>query len=125
MDNVFFNVMSYHDAVHKNTTQNRMSEQQLDHFADIADVERSPFVTGRTLFVDWSSDCLVGIGRSHCGPFELGGPFLQVADGVNAASPAGTDIVLIRPGNYNERLTFNTPATLRATRAGPVTLGRP
>ena len=35
------------------------------------------------------------------------------------------DIVLIQPGNYNETMTINRPVTLRATRAGSATLGKP
>jgi hypothetical protein len=43
---------------------------------------------------------------------------------VNSANPAGGDIILLRPGSYNEQLTLDTPLTLRATRDGSVTIGR-
>lgn len=41
---------------------------------------------------------------------------------VSASAPG--DIVLIRPGTYNELVTLSSPVTLRATRAGPVRIGQ-
>jgi hypothetical protein len=49
-------------------------------------------------------------------------PFRTVADGIAAAIDG--DIVLIRPGNYDEPRTYTKPVTLRATR-GTVTIGGP
>jgi hypothetical protein len=45
-----------------------------------------------------------------------------VGQGIVAADPG--DIVLIRPGNYNETATYAKPITLRATR-GVVSIGTP
>jgi hypothetical protein len=58
------------------------------------------------------------------GSFFTAGPARTVGGAVNAASAGGTDIVLIRPGNYPETLTVTKPVTLRATRAGGVTIGQ-
>jgi hypothetical protein len=45
---------------------------------------------------------------------------------VRAAGTTGDDeILLLRPGNYNEQLPIATPCTLRATRQGPVVIGKP
>jgi nitrous oxidase accessory protein NosD len=48
-----------------------------------------------------------------------------VLNAVNASAAGGGDIVLVRPGNYNKEITINKPVTLRATRAGGATIGKP
>jgi pectin methylesterase-like acyl-CoA thioesterase len=52
------------------------------------------------------------------------GPAGTVGAAVSAASAGGADIILIRPGSYPETLTITKPVTLRATRAGGVTIGQ-
>ena len=50
-------------------------------------------------------------------------PWKTVANGVTVAN-AGADIVLVRPGHYNEPMTINKAVTLRATR-GDAVIGLP
>jgi len=118
VDDTFFNVMSYHLPDTKDQVEDRMTELQLDLHADTANSSRASFVSGSTVFV-----------RTFALPFLENGssrfPFDTVAEGVSAASANGTDIVLLRGGNYNERLTINKRVTLRATRTGWATIGKP
>lgn len=114
VDDVFFNVMSYHFGTI------RMTELQLDTWANAAaSVSHRRLVTdGRTYFVQVGGN-LLGTGFSH-------DPLATVRGGV-AASVASGDIVLLRPGAYNEwPLTIGTgnkAVTLRATRKGPAVIG--
>ncbi len=115
VDDTFFNVMSYHNAATKDTDENRMTELQLDRYADMANSIRAATVNGRTHFVSLSgSDAGAGSSTS---------PYQTVTRAVTAANAAGGDIVLLRPGAYNQTLTINKSCTLRATRAGTVTIG--
>ena len=75
-------------------------------------------MTGVTFFVDRSNTQGTNDGYST-------NPYRTVATGAAAASPGPGNILLIRPGNYNERITLNSPVTLRATRAGWATIGKP
>jgi len=113
VNNVWFNLMSYHES-----WEARLTEQQLDHWADTANAARRNQVSGVTLFVSLSgNDGQSGLSSTT--------PKRQVQAALNSASPGGGDIVLLRPGNYNERVTLSRPGTLRATSAGPATIGRP
>ncbi len=117
VDDTWFNVMSYHNASTKDQVEDRMTEQQLDLYADTANVWRNFAVSGHTVFVSVQGDDSTGAGSS-------GAPFRTLQRGVNAAVPA-RDIILLRPGSYDERLTLNKPVTLRAPRTGWATIGRP
>lgn len=125
VDDVFHNIMSYHnggctDAT--STTLERLTEQQLDRWTDTMAVRRRHVISGITRFVDGNSVCAFPNGRSRC---ELvGGPFRTIRDSLASPSATGADIMIIRAGNYPEHFTLNRPITLRATRNGPVTLGR-
>jgi len=114
IDNVWLNIMSYH------LPQDRFTDDQMDLLSDTASVARRAVATGRTWFVDRNCGSIIRNGSSRCDAFS--GPFGLVRDGVNSAQSG--DIVLIRAGNYNERTTFNGPATLRASR-GVVSIGIP
>lgn len=118
VDTVFFNVMSYHDYTNKNTTENRLTEQQLDRLTDHANGDRHAFVGGYTRFVSPS-------GNDSNSGLDNSAPKRTVLNAVNASASGGGDIVLLRPGNYNERTNFNRRVTLRATRAGWATIGKP
>jgi Pregnancy-associated plasma protein-A len=115
MDNVFYNTMSYHDYLNKNTTENRLSELQLDRESDHANGDRNVFASGRTRFVSTAGSD-VGAGTSTS-------PYRTVARGVTVASSGGNDVLLLRPGSYNEQITISKPVTLRAPRTGWVTIG--
>jgi hypothetical protein len=113
VDNVFFNVMSYHD------TRNRLTSGQMDRLTDFANGSRNWAVTGDTEFVDFRNDALFPDGSSEKAPFTgTGGPYPTVAQGVLAAS--ASDIVLIRAGTYEEGLLIRRPLTLRASRGDAI-----
>jgi Pregnancy-associated plasma protein-A/Protein of unknown function (DUF1565) len=118
--NLLFNVMSYHNAVTKDTVENVLTELQLDVHADIASTPagsggRAAFSSGRTYFISTAGSDF-GTGRSTS-------PYRTVGKGVT--NSAAGDILLLRPGNYNQALTINRPVTLRAPRTGWATIGQP
>ena len=94
-----------------------LSEGQLDRWSDAANSYRRGTVSGSTLNV-----AIVG-SDANSGLISAA-PKRTVASAVQAAQPSGGDIVLMRPGSYNERLTIRRPIALRATRLGAVTIGR-
>jgi hypothetical protein len=123
--NTFYNVMSYHDPTNKDVFIDRMTELQHDVLTTYANTDRANVASGFTLFVNPSTDCFFQNGlRTTCGQLGLGGPFEYVTNAVQAARAGGGDIILLRPGSYNERTTINKPVTLRATRSGWVTIGK-
>lgn len=74
---------------------------------------------GRDLYVDKASLCPLPAGTPIC---TLGvGPYLAVAQGVNAANPG--DTLHIYAGSYNEPLTVEKAITLQTVN-GPVTIGQ-
>jgi hypothetical protein len=117
---VFENVMSYHLG----SSRHRLTELQLDRWADFASdhvlpaaAPQNDVVDGRTLFVE-ADPVRSGRGSSQ-------EPFLDVNEAVAAANPQGGDILLFRPGSYPGPRTFDRAVTLRATRAGAAVLGEP
>jgi hypothetical protein len=108
VDNSFLNVMSYHSP------GVRFTDDQMDFVTDASNTTRLNVATGQTWFVD----------RTHGGPQDGSrlDPYVTVAQGVAQADDR--DIVLIRPGNYNEPGTYIKPVTFHATR-GSVTIGAP
>lgn len=129
IDNVYFNVLSYHEAKSKNIVENRMTELQLDRHADHASGDRNAFASGRTWFIDRGSAFPFpdGTSTNYSTVFgvPVGGPYSTVSNGVARATPAGGDIVLLRPGSYNEQMTIKKSVTLRASRVGWATIGKP
>lgn len=107
VDDVFFNVMSYHG------TRDRLTNDQMDRATDASNDARVSVTNGRTRFVDLDGNALLQFGSA-------GLPFVSVTGGVTDAS--GGDIVLVRAGTYNETLTITKPVTLRASR-GVVRIG--
>ena len=122
VDNVFFNLMSYH-AYYQGVTTDRLTEKQLDRWTDSANDDRRFVASGRTWAVDPRGTCAVRHGGSDC--TGLDGPFNTVTEAINSANPNGGDIIMIRPSSYNERgLRIDKPLTLRVTRQGSATIGR-
>jgi hypothetical protein len=131
VDNTANNAMSYYQLFYDDPDQNKsltdaerfgplrflFTEQQLDRWTDSAKAECEKVTSGRTLFVG-SGPHLNQLGSSTL-------PYKTLANGINAARPAGQDIVLLRPGTYNEQLTLSKPCTLRATRTGKAVIGVP
>jgi hypothetical protein len=111
------NIMSYRPAF-----RDVLTSGQLDRVADTSNTTRGNVATGTTWFVDRNNNCTGRTGSSSCTTNGTAGPFQTVTTGVNNAG-AG-DIVLIRPGNYNEPMTINKAITLRATR-GDALIGIP
>ena len=117
VDNTFFNVMSYHNAPSKDAVEDRMTEMQLDRVAETANSSGAAFVSGHTWFV-------VPDGFQS-GSGSRSDPYGTVTQGAIAANASGSDIVLLLPGYYHETFTLGRRLTLRATRAGPATIGMP
>lgn len=109
------NIMSYHCD---NDLDFDLTEGQLDRWADIARRHLASEMTGVTYFVDRNNSQGNNDGYST-------NPHRTVQAGASAASSSHGNIVIIRPGSYNERITLDKPVTLRATRAGWATIGRP
>ncbi len=120
------NLMSYHCD---NDLDFELTEGQLDRWADMTRMYLPQECTGVTYFVQRGSSAIGpdGYSRSYFdfGGIPLGGPLATVSGGISAASSRGGDIVVLRPGNYNEQITINKPVTLRATATGWATIGQP
>jgi hypothetical protein len=101
---VYFNIMSYHNKTSTGQNTFRLTERQLDRWTDAANAARLTVTTGRTWYVN-------------------GGGTVQTA--LSSANQSGGDIILIRPGAYNEHVSIRHPVTLRVTRAGPAIIGTP
>jgi hypothetical protein len=110
VDNVFFNLMSYHG------NKDRLTEQQLDRLTDTANSSRRGVTSGRTWFVD--------VNRGFFPPGDGSSilPFNSLGTGVAVANPNGGDVVLLRAGIYGEPQTITKSVTLRATRGGDVVI---
>jgi len=107
------NLMSYHCD---NDNDFDLTEGQLDRWADIARRYLASEMTGVTYFVDRNNSQSGNDGYST-------NPYRTVLAGVTNATATSGNIVIVRPGNYNEQLTLNKPVTLRATRDGWATIG--
>ena len=114
VDRIWFNLMSYHGRQH---STDLLTSDQLDRWTDSANTDRPAVRTGRTRFVDRDNASGVYLGTS-------GLPYRTLTTGLNAATATGSDIVLIRPGNYDEPQTITKAVTLRATR-GHAVIGLP
>ena len=117
-EDTYFNAMSYHDPPNKDTLMVRMTEQQADLFTTYANSDRANTSSGRTRFVSAS-------GNNANSGLNRAAPKRTVLNAVNASAAGGGDIVLLRPGNYNELIILNAPVTLRAPRDGWATIGKP
>lgn len=116
VSNTVNNIMSYH------ARRLAFTSDQLDEITDTSNGPLNNLITGFTWFVDGDNTCTSRTGSSACAPNATGGPFQTVTTGVNNA--AAGDIVLIRPGHYNEPMIINKAVTLRATR-GDAFVGKP
>jgi hypothetical protein len=114
--------MSYHANAPGAGDALIFTSDQLDRWTDSANADRPAEVSGLTWFVDRNSCSLGPTGSSACTNSFIGGPFPTIARGINAAS--GGDIVLIRPGHYNEPMTISKAIALRGTR-GDALIGKP
>lgn len=108
------NLMSYHC---ENDTDFDLTEGQLDRWADLARRYLASEMTGVTYFVDRTA--------SSAGNGYSASPYKTVLAGIAAATATGGNLVIVRPGSYNEQITIDKPVTLRVTRQGPATIGRP
>ena len=124
VDDVFFNIMSYYDAYRRNQFVTRMTEGQADRMTDAMNDVRRPGVSGYTRFVALTgANTLFGLTNTGLNSVL---PVRTVTAALQRAAGGGDDeIILLRPGHYNETGRFNTPCTLRATRKGSGVIGAP
>lgn len=138
VDNTANNAMAYYQLFYDDPAQGKIlteeerfgptrfvfTEQQMDKWTDFTNNQYNSThgntVSGHTRFVCF---CL-GASDGNTGLLHLE-PKRTVLSAVNSSNPSGGDIILLRPGNYNEQLIINKPVTLRATRTGLVTIGQP
>jgi hypothetical protein len=113
VDNVFFNVMSYHAS-----PTPRLTERQLDRWTDFASNQRRAVCSGRTWFAS-EEGCLFPNGDSTCGLFV--GAYRWSYQAEDRCNAAGGDIITLKPGTFDASF-LDKPLTLRATRAGPARL---
>jgi hypothetical protein len=121
VDDAFFNLEAYGF----DRTMDRLTPQQLDKWTDYANRERVFAVSGLTRFVSpTGNDSSSGLASTA--------PIRTVLAGLNKSSAAGGDILLLRPGNYNEQITLSNRVTLRAAPTNSfaayprsATIGRP
>lgn len=119
VDDVFLNIMSYHNsACGLGAPVARLTDQQLDRWAHSANLDRVAIRTGRTIFAQ--STAPSGGNGSPASPYNT----MTNAVG-SAASDSAPDIIILRPGSFNQPLTINTPVTLRATHQGAAAIGSP
>lgn len=130
VDNTANNAMSYYSLFYDNAALGRVltdaerygptrflfTELQMDKWADIANLQRSPVASGKMRFVDQSS-ASSGSGTSIS-------PIKQLFIAVIASNASGDDILMLRPGNYTAA-TLSKPMVLRATRKGSATISKP
>jgi hypothetical protein len=103
VDDVYLNLMSYGTG----QVGDRLTPQQLDGWTDIANGPRAFAMSGLTRYVSpGGHDFNSGLTNTE--------PKRTVLNAVNSSSPSGSDIVLLRPGQYNEQFTITRPVTLRA-----------
>jgi hypothetical protein len=114
LDIMLNNLMSYHCT---EDDELDLSEGQIDWYSSNARYNRAGVCTGVTYFVggEW-----LRLPPDAVGTYTA---YTTVAAGIGAANPRGGDIVLIRPGVYGETGVFYKAVTLRAPRAGLVTIG--
>jgi hypothetical protein len=101
VDQVFFNLMCYRGR------REVLTPGQLDRMTDHSNGPVHHVTDGRTRFVDVSAGGAIQTGSSVT-------PFHAVGSGLSSADPG--DIVLMRPGVYDEVMTIDQDVTLRATR---------
>jgi hypothetical protein len=118
VSNTFNNVMAYHKD--ESGSESVLTPDQWDTIADFTRTHRANVMDGKTVFVDRTNTVCAPLGFSQCSGSR--GPMPTVSSGVAFASPG--DIVLIRPGHYNEPMTITKAVALRATR-GDALIGKP
>lgn len=101
VDDVAYNIMSYHHEEPQFNILTQLTEDQLDKWTKTANNGRSNITSAKTRIVGKTYDRVWGAYRD--------------------ANP--NDIILIRPGSYPENRTFDKAVTFRATRKGFVSIG--
>jgi hypothetical protein len=104
VNDAFFNLMSYGF----DRDLDRLTPQQLDGWTDVANSDRSFAISGLTRYVSSKGNDFFFSGLNSKLPKKT------VLEAVSSSNPAGGDVVLLRPGNYNEQFTINRPVTIRA-----------
>ena len=102
VDDVFWNVMSYHNP----NSSNRLTENQWDLVTDMSNTLRNHVATGFAVFVDTT---YVGISTG-----SSAAPWTTIQDGWNVT--AADDTLVVRTGTYFETLVLTEPRLLVASR---------
>ena len=116
VNNVAQNIMSYHFKKPIESKPIYLTEGQLDQLTYALDhyVARQNIRDGETFFVNQGIfKNLPALENSH----------KNIQDALKSANQKGGDIILLAPGTYEENLVIDKPVTLRASRAGHVTIG--
>lgn len=100
VDQVFYNLMCYRGR------REVLTPGQLDRMTDHSNGPVDHVASGRTRFVDWRNDSFLQAGSSWA-------LYRTVHLGLSHADP--DDIVLLRPGTYDEVMTIDQDVTLCAT----------
>lgn len=113
---VFFNIMSFHGRQCGTSIfgVSRMTERQLDRWADAASAGSTNVCDGHTHFIDAGFNG-VQTGRST-------NPYNRIAEGI-AAAAGGGDILMIRGGAYPENLRMSAQVILRVQRGNTARIG--
>lgn len=88
----------------------------MDRWTDTYRDVRAVTATGKTHFVGGSRNMSATPGTSA-------NSFTNLAQAVSAANNGGGDIIMIRPGSFDNSIRITKPVTLRATKPGPATVG--
>lgn len=102
VDDVYFNLMAYGFG----RDLDRLTPLQLDRWTDYANGTRRPEFSGLTRFVSIT-------GNNANSGLTSTASKRTVLNAVTSSAIGGGDIVLLRPGNYNEQITLNRRVTLR------------
>jgi hypothetical protein len=116
------NLLSYHKG-EPFIEDWRYSDMQLDRLTDTlnadAPVGRHAIMAGLTRFVGGAYADDANSGRYSSEAKRT------VRNALSSVTLGENNILVIRPGHYNERFTTTNRVSLRATRNGPVSIGKP
>ena len=106
VNNVWWNVMSYHNG----NTANRLTENQLDLATDMSNTLRNFVASGFAVFID---EAYIGVSTGSSAT-----PWRTIQEGWNVTGPQ--DNLVIRVGEYNELLVLTERRLLVASRGSVV-----
>ena len=121
VNDVWFNVMSYHNASSSSDNRNRFTEDQLDRFVQtmFEETNRLDVISGLPIYVDDDNFCsLAGFSCIGCNG-SPDSPYDKFYDCAISIVNTARNIVVLKPGIYEEPdILINTACTLVGTNAG-------